>query len=328
LIGHLDTVFDADSPFQKFQRLSGDEASGPGVIDMKGGDVILVAALKALNSAGLLKKMNVIVVMTGDEEDSGRPLAKAREALVEAAKGAEFAIGFEDGDGEPDHAVTARRGSTSWRIAVKGTPAHSSQIFREDIGAGAIFEAARILDAFRGQLASEAHLTFNPGMILGGTRVEFDAAQGRGSASGKNNIIAEQAEVSGDLRALTQEQFDGAQRRMQQIAQASLPNTHSQISFDEGYPPLAPSRGNDELLALYDQASRDLGFGPVTAVSPDKAGAADVAFVADEVPKVLDGVGLRGRGGHTPAETADLSTLSVQTKRAAVLLYRLSQASR
>ena len=328
LIGHLDTVFDADSPFQRFRRVGENEASGPGIIDMKGGDVILIAALKALDTARLLKGLNVVVVMTGDEEDSGRPLKSAREALVAAAKGAAFAIGFEDGDGQPEHAVTARRGSTSWRISVKGTPAHSSQIFRAEVGAGAIFEAARILDAFRAQLAGEAHLTFNPGAILGGTRVDFDAAQGRGSASGKNNIVAEQAEMSGDLRALSGEQFESARLRMQEIVEASLPHTHSRISFDEGYPPLAPSPGNDELLRHYDRASRDLGFGPVTAVSPDKAGAADVAFVAEEVPRILDGVGLRGHDGHTAAETADLATLSIQTKRAAVLLYRLSQATR
>lgn len=325
LIGHLDTVFDSDSPFQEFQRTGENEARGPGIIDMKGGDVIIVAALRALSSAGLLKKMNVVVVMTGDEEDSGRPLVQARAALVTAAQGADFAIGFEDGDGELQHAVTARRGSTSWQISVKGRAAHSSQIFREDVGAGAIFEAARILETFREQLAGEAHLTFNPGTILGGTTVEFDPAQGRGTAAGKNNIVAARAELSGDLRALSQEQFSSARRRMQEIVEASLPHTESSIRFDEGYPPLAPSEGNDALLGLYDQASRDLGFGPVTAVSPDKAGAADVAFVAGEVPMILDGVGLRGRDGHTPGETADLSTLSIQTKRAALLLYRLSR---
>src|SRR6476646_1238013 len=64
LIGHLDTVFDRDSPFQKFERIDADTARGPGVIDMKGGDVIIIQSLKALKSAGLLDKMNVTVVMT------------------------------------------------------------------------------------------------------------------------------------------------------------------------------------------------------------------------------------------------------------------------
>ena len=328
LVGHLDTVFERDSPFQAFQRLDKTTARGPGVIDMKGGDVIIVSALGALDAAGLLKTMNLVVVMTGDEEDPGRPLSRAREALVTAARNADFALGFEDGDGNPEHAVTARRGSTSWRISVKGTAAHSSQIFREDVGPGAVFEAARILNAFREQLAGEAHLTFNPGAILGGTSVEFDAAEARGSASGKNNVIAGEVEMSGDLRALTREQFKKAKAKMREIVGASLPHTEARIAFDEGYPPLAPSDGNARLLALFDEASRDLGLGPVTATNPDKAGAADVAYLAGEVPMILDGVGLKGRDDHTPGETADLTTLPMQTKRAALLLHRLTRPSR
>ena len=188
LIGHLDTVFEPDSPFQKFERIDSNTARGPGVIDMKGGDVIIVQALKALDAAGVLKTMNVVVVMTGDEEEPGRPLSRARAALVAAAQGAEAAIGFEDGPGDPRYAVTARRSTTSWQLSVTGTPAHSSQIFREDIGPGAIFEAARILNAFREKMAGEAHLTFNPGTIVGGTSITFDAPQARGAAFGKTNV--------------------------------------------------------------------------------------------------------------------------------------------
>ena len=114
--------------------------------------------------------MHVTVVMTGDEESSGDPQSVARAALVAAAKGAQVAIGFEDGDGDPRHAVIGRRGTTGWTLRVKGTPAHSSQIFREDIGYGAVFEAARILNTFREKLAGEEHLTFNPAVIVGGTR--------------------------------------------------------------------------------------------------------------------------------------------------------------
>src|SRR3954463_6075254 len=101
LIGHLDTVFEPESPFQKFQRIDDKTAKGPGIIDMKGGDVIIIAALKALKRAGVLDGMNLAVVMTGDEEDAGEPQTAARAALVEAAKGAESALGFEDGPGDP-----------------------------------------------------------------------------------------------------------------------------------------------------------------------------------------------------------------------------------
>ncbi len=326
LIGHLDTVFEKDSPFQKFERIDERTARGPGIIDMKGGDVVMIAALKALHAAGVLDTMNVVVVMTGDEEDSGDPLSAAREALVAAAKGADLAIGFEDGPADPRLAVTARRGTTGWQVRVHGTAAHSSQIFRDDIGYGAVYEMARILNAFREKMAGEPHLTFNPGVLLGGTSVEFDPVQLRGSASGKTNVVAEHAVVSGDLRALSREQFDRAKKTMTEIVAAALPHTSATIDFDEGYPPMAPTDGNAKLLAMYDQASRDLGFGPVAAVSPDRAGAADVSFVASEVNTIIDGVGLMGHDDHTAKETADLTTLPSQTKRMAVLLSRIAKA--
>jgi len=325
LIGHLDTVFEADSPFQKFERIDARTAKGPGIIDMKGGDVIIVSALKALNAAGVLKAMDLTVVMTGDEEAPGDPQSRARAALIAAAKGRDVAIGFEDGPGDPKFAVTARRGDTGWELHVTGTPAHSSQIFSPEFGAGAIYEAARILNAFREKLAGEPHLTFNPGVILGGTTVDFDSTQSRGTAFGKTNVIAKDTIVAGDLRTLSKEQLDNAKRTMQEIVAAKTPRTSATLTFDEGYPPLAPTAGNARLLAVYDRASRDLGFGGVAAVSPDKAGAADVSFVAGEVPMIIDGVGLMGHDDHTPGETADLSTLPSQTKRAALTLYRVGR---
>ena len=185
LIGHLDTVFEPNSPFQKFERVDARYAKGPGIIDMKGGNVVMVHALKALQSVGALKTMNIIVVLTGDEEDAGQPLALARAPLVAAAKGATAAIGFEDGPGKPETAVVSRRGTTTWTLKVKGQPAHSSQIFRADIGAGAIFEAARVLNAFREKLSTQPHLTFNPGTIVGGTSVEHDPVQTTAPRSGR-----------------------------------------------------------------------------------------------------------------------------------------------
>ena len=328
LIGHLDTVFEPNSPFQKFQRIDSRYAGGPGIIDMKGGNVIIVQALKALQSIGALKSINIVVLMTGDEEDAGEPLALARAALVGAAKGAAAAIGFEDGPGKPETAVISRRGTTTWTLRVKGQPAHSSQIFRSDIGAGAIFEAARVLNAFREKLSTEPHLTFNPGTIVGGTTVEHDPVQTRGTAFGKTNVIAEHAIVQGDMRTLSPEQLAGAKKAMEAIVKTSLPHTEATITFEDGYPPLAPTDGNRKLLAMYDQASQDVGAGAVTAVDPDRAGAADVSFVATEVKMVLDGIGLMGRDDHTVKETADLQTLPSQTKRAAIFLLRLTRELR
>jgi glutamate carboxypeptidase len=329
LIGHLDTVFEKDSPFQAYQRIDARTAKGPGIIDMKGGDVIIIAALKALKAAGALDDMNIAVVMTGDEEDSGEPQTLARAALVDAAQGAEYALGFEDGPADPKFAVTARRGTSSWKLTVTAKTGHSSQIFRSDVGYGANYELARILDGFRRRLAGQAHLTFNPSLVLGGTRLELDEVLSKGSASGKTNVIAERAIAMGDLRTLSKEQLQQARDAMTSVvATTPLAQTKATLTFDDGYPSMPPTPGNARVLAEYDRASRELGFGAVTAVSPDRAGAADVSFVAASVKNILDGIGLMGRDDHSPAETADLTTLPSQTKRAALLMYRLNQGTR
>lgn len=325
LVGHLDTVFEPGSPFQKMERLSDSTARGPGIIDMKGGNVIIVLAMQALRDAGLLDGLNITVVMNGDEEHAGEPTSLARQPLLDAAKGAVAAIGFEDGPGFLTSAVIARRGAASWTLDVRGEAAHSSQIFKDSIGYGAIFETARILDAFRTTMSKEAYLTFNPGVALGGARVQLDAASNKGNAEGKNNIVAERMTVQGDLRTLTPEQLARTKRAMQDIVAANLGHTKATITFDDGYPPLAPTDGNRKLLALHDQASRDLGLGSVTPVDPSKAGAADVSFLSGLVPMIMDGVGLAGHSDHSPQETADLKSLSVRAKRAALTLYRLSQ---
>lgn len=325
LIGHLDTVFEPSSPFQKFTMLNDTTASGPGASDMKGGNVIIVGALEALKQVGVLKTMNIIVVIHGDEESSGKPLALSKGDLIEAAKKADIALGFEDADSDPTTAVVSRRGATGWELVVKGKPSHSSQIFTEKIGAGAIYETSRILNEFYNQLSGEKDLTFNPGVILGGTDVLYEKDKSGGTAIGKENITARQAIVKGDIRAVSLEQLTKAQKIMQEIVNNNLPQTEATLTFAEGYPPLSPTDGNFQLLKMYSTVSEQLGCGPVAAVNPRNAGAADISFTAGLVDMAIDGLGLFGGNGHTEKEFADLRWLPKQTKRSAILLYRLAK---
>jgi glutamate carboxypeptidase len=328
LIGHLDTVFEADSPFQRFQRIDDSTASGPGVIDMKGGNVIMLLALGALADAGRLDRFDVSVVLTGDEEKVGRPIELARRDLIAAAEHADLAFGFEDGAGDPKTAVVARRSASEWTLRVAGRPAHSSQIFRDDIGSGSVFEAARFLAAIHDSLKGERHLTFNPGVAVGGTQIGFNPTEGRGTAFGKTNVIAESTVVAGDLRALTLEQRDRAKDTMRRILERHHLGTTGELVFEDRYPPLAPSPGNQRLLEVFDRASRDLGFGPVSGVDPSRAGAADVSFTAGQIDGAIDGIGLMGDGGHTVREVADLRTLPINAKRIAIALSRLEAEKR
>ena len=321
LIGHLDTVFEKDEAFQRFER-HGDRAVGPGVNDMKGGDVIVFSALRVLQELGLLENTTITVAFIGDEEDSG-DTAISRRDLIETAKRSDVALGYETCEGLAT-ATIARRGIGGWTLKVKGEQAHSSLIFRDDTGYGAIFEASRILHEFYRQLAGEQYLTFNPGMILGGTDVHEESEYSRGTAFGKTNIIANTVIVEGDLRAISEDQKDKAREKMRKIVQTgNLPRTSATIEFSDGYPGMAPTEGNLRLLKKLDQVSRDLGYGPVEPFDPGRKGAADISFVAPYLD-AMDGLGGLGNGGHSPEEDIDLTALPVLIQRSAVLIYRLT----
>jgi glutamate carboxypeptidase len=321
----LDTVFAKDDDFQTITELANNRIAGPGITDMKGGDVIMLAALQALQKQGLLQQLNIKVVMTGDEESSGRPLSLSKQAIIDAAIWADIALGFEDGDSNIATAVTSRRGSVNWTLTVKGKPAHSSQIFTDENGDGAIFEAARILNEFRVQLRHEKLLTFNPGLIAGGTRVTQQGDKSNYGVFGKTNVIAKDTLVKGGIRAVSPEQLEQAKAMMQTIVSQNLRHTSAILEFQPGYPPMAQTPANLNLLALYSRVSEDLGYGIITAVDPRNAGAADISFAASHVDMSLDGLGLMGSGGHTKDEVADMSSLAKNMKKAAILIYRLSQ---
>ena len=325
LIGHLDTVFEPDSPNQEWRQIDENIVKGPGIADMKGGDIIILQALSALEARGLLKEMNIWVVMTGDEELSGSPLSESKAALIEAAEWADIALGFENGDGDPATVNVARRSSSGWTLKVTGNAAHSSQIFKPEVGAGAIYEASRILNQFYEELAGEEFLTFNPGMIVGGTTTSFNGADNSGTAFGKNNVVSKEVTVTGDIRCLSPEQYERTKATMQRIVAKHLPQTSASIEFFDGYPPFAPAEGNYELMRTFSQVSQDLGFGEVGPVNPADAGAADISFTSSFIKMGIDGLGMSGAYDHTINETGDLRALPKQSKRAAVLMYRLSK---
>ena len=323
LIGHLDTVFEEGSPFQLFKRIDDSTAAGPGVEDMKGGDVVMLQALRALHSVGALDNTTITVVMTGDEERPGRPFTISRRDLIEAARSSDIALAFEGGvrDSLGDLGTIARRSSSSWTLRVMGNPAHSSGVFGRNAGAGAIYEAARILDAFYTEIRGEENLTFNPGIIVGGTTAVL-SADASGAASGKTNVVAGEVMVQGDLRTLTDEQLQRTRERMREVVKRNLPRTSAEITFADGYPSMPPTAPSRQILRTYDEVSRALGYGEVRELAASRRGAGDISFVAAYLPG-LDGIGVSGSGAHTVEETIDLRTLTKATKRAALLMYRL-----
>jgi glutamate carboxypeptidase len=327
LIGHMDTVFEPASSFQKYLLVPNTDskiATGPGVADMKGGLVVMLAALRAMREAGVLEHCEIRIVLSGDEERVGNPVQLARHDLIEAAKKSDVALEFEPSvrlNGQ-DTVSIARRSSTTWHLETTGLSGHSSQIFGDRLGYGAVYELARILDAFRRELPEEG-LTYNPGLVLGGATAQVNAENTGGSASGKPNVVAPAAIAGGDLRTLNDEQTARVEAKMRAIVAAHLPRTGATITFDESYPAMARTEAGEKLLGQWNNVSVALGFGPVLEGGPMTRGAGDISFVAPYLPGIV-GVGMLGEGYHAEGETAYLDSLSKQAKRNAVFMERLS----
>ena len=324
LIGHMDTVFEPSSPFQRFVR-TGDIATGPGTSDMKGGIVVILSALKALRSAGALDGARITVFITADEESPGQPTEISRKEFIEAGKNSDAALSFEAGITEQakDYASTARRGATSWELHVHAKAGHSGGIFSASAGDGAIFEVSRILILFHDTLR-EPNMTYSAGLLLGGSNIKVEP-NGDASVGGKVNIIPGEALAMGDLRVLTPDQLARIKDKMQSIVSSrNLPGTKAEITFTDNYPPMAPTPGNVKLLEKLNEGNRALGMAEIQALDPMLRGAGDVSFVAPFVA-ALDGLGATGTGSHAPGETVDLSRMPLQSKRAALLIYRLIQ---
>lgn len=322
LIGHLDTVFEKDMPFTPFTFLNDSTATGQGVNDMKGGDVMIFASLKALHDLGLLEDRTITVYFTGDEESSADEELSRRDFIAKA-KEHDIALAYETTQSF-GIATVARRGSSGWTLRTSGRQSHSSGVFRESVGYGAIYEAARILTEFQEELAGEEYLTFNPGQIIGGSDISYNSETGKGEALGKTNIVAREALVTGDLRFLGEAQKNAARAKMQTIVDRNLNQTDAEITFEDGLPSMVPTEGNMALAGILNELSLDMGLGEVKPGDPGSRGAGDISFVADYVD-CLDGLGASGRGAHAPGETIDMKEYPELIKRSTLFLYRLTR---
>lgn len=323
LIGHLDTVFEKEMAFTPYTYLDDSTVTGQGVNDMKGGDIVVWAALEALQAQGLLNDTHITVYFTGDEESAGKPVSVSRKDFIEKAQQHDIALAFETAAGL--HSVaTARRGSSSWQLKTYGQTGHSSRVFSPEMGYGAIYEAARILNDFRTTLSTEKYLTFNPGIILGGAEMSYNENKAGGTAVGKSNIISPAVLVNGDLRFLTEKQKNDARAKMRAIVAKHLTGTKAEISFSDGIPAMEPTPANEQLLGVLNKVSQDLGYGVVKAGDPGARGAGDISYIAQYVA-CLDGLGASGKGAHAPGETLNIKELPALIKRTALLIYRLTK---
>ncbi|MCL1123358.1 M20/M25/M40 family metallo-hydrolase [Shewanella surugensis] len=321
LLGHLDTVFSKIDAFQSFTR-DGHWVSGPGVLDMKGGDLVILYALKALADTGELKHQCIAVALMGDEENSGKPSMQSRAPLVTLAKAADIALGFEWN--EAGTLTLSRRGISVWELTVKGKTAHSSKVFNSQVGFGAIYEVSRILHMMSERLSSIDYLTINPGLVAGGNRLDVEDIMQEVLVKGKKTVVADEAVASGDLRFISATQLVEARNMISRIVSEHLPQTTAKVTFTDIIPAMAETAGSQQLLRQYNQLVVALGMEAVTAINPMARGAADINFIAPYVD-AIDGLGVSGSGAHTDSEKMDLSSLSKATAITALIIYRHGQ---
>ena len=226
--------------------------------------------------------------------------------------------------GEKEWVTISRRSASNWCLEVTGKQAHSAGIFSERTGVGAIFEASRILNSFYEEVRGEQYLTFNAGTIIGGTEVDADCTQPRGSAFGKTNIVPNRVVVRGGMRTISDEQLQRTREAMRAVVARNLHKTEARISFVDSYPAMSPTEGNKRLGEILSQINQDLGRGAMPVLDASRRGAADISFVAPYTDG-LAGMGAYGKNGHTPNESLELDSMPIAVQRAAILIYRLNK---
>jgi glutamate carboxypeptidase len=225
-----------------------------------------------------------------------------------------------------DYGSTSRRSAIIWNLKATGATGHSSGIFHPTTGYGAIYEITRILDTFRLQIPEQG-LTFNIGYVVGGSKATVDATQTAGTFEGKSNVIPPVAFASGDIRTISDEQTRRVEAAMALIVSQHLAKTDASIEFQDGYPAMAATPGNRALLGVLNEVNRDAAFPHMEELDATQRGAGDISFIAQYVDS-LAGMGSMGGNGHREGEFIDLDRQPTQTKRAALLMYRLSKMDR
>jgi len=324
LIGHLDTVFPKDSPFQKFTQ-EGNIAKGPGVIDMKGGNAIILYALKALKDQGSLNNLQITIALMGDEESPGLPKKLSRKKLMEESKNSDIALAFESAN-NLNEVVTARRGLAIWNLDVSAKQGHSSLISTKEFGEGAILGIAEILDKIQNETKKERYLSFNPGIIAGGVNIKENEDKTNLQASGRFNVIPKDAKSLGDIRYLSRNNLNAFITKCELIAKNFNPPIQANFTVKEEniYPPMELSNSNIELMKQLEKVNKDLGFGKLTAVDPRDKGAADIAYIDPKIP-ALDGLGGVGQFDHSTDEYMEIDQTIKATQRLALFLLMVSK---
>jgi len=305
LMGHIDTVFPAGTAKQRPFTLNNieDKAYGPGVFDMKSGDVVMLYAVRAfLNSRSGEINGSVRIYLNSDEEP-GSP--ESRDQLPKCLEGVNAALVFEPP--APDGTlVTRRKGVGIFRLSVKGKAAHAGSEPEE--GANAIDELIKKLVKINQLADPEKGTTINVGVIKGGE---------------EPYIVPEQAEASVDIRVPTLDEQRRIELGIQTLAkETAIGGTQTSVNGGFHRPPMEPCAGTAELEGVIQSAGALLGSKVSFTTSP-RGGASDGNLIATAGTPCVDGMGALGGGAHTAQEFIVVSSMFEKAKLAALVLDAL-----
>lgn len=294
LIGHMDTVYPVDSPFDWYED-DGRKVFGPGVIDMKGGLVCAIFAIKALAGCRLLEKIPLTFICNSDEE-IGSP-ASAPLIRTEAERSL-LGLGFECG-GLNGEIVTGRKGEVGYLLAVKGQAGHAA--FAGSEKASAILELAHKVIALERLNDYQREIVVNVGVIRGGIGP---------------NTVADSAVAEVDTRYLVSADAEETAAKIEQIAvECLVPGTRGELHRTLLREPMVQTTGNRELFQLISREAEKLGL---PCREELRSGVSDVSVIAESGIPVVDGMGPVGDCDHSDREYMIRGSLPSRTKLAAL----------
>ncbi len=299
LVGHMDTVFPPELGFDWYKREAG-KVYGPGVIDMKGGLVVAISAIKAFHCLGVLEKMPIALLCNSDEE-TGSPTST--KLIEEEAKKSFAALVFECG-GLNGEVVTGRKGRAGYEIVVRGKAGHAA--FAGPDKASAILELAHKTIALEALNDFEKQFVLNVGVVEGGIGP---------------NTVAEHAKCVIDTRFLTVEDYNGSKEAIEKIAlECTISDTNATLHIDSSRPPMEQSKENRELYDKLKVVAGDLG---VQVCEELRSGVSDANTIAMSGVPVIDGLGPIGDCDHSDREYMIEKSLPERTLLSAVFIASL-----
>jgi glutamate carboxypeptidase len=308
-LGHIDTAIAAGAIAERPFTIRDGKAYGPGVLDMKGGIVAFLYAIKALKAAGYDARP-FKVLLAGDEEVL-HANSTAPDALVAEAAGHVAAFNCETGFVD-DGIVVGRKGIARIMMEVHGVAAHAGN--DPENGRNAIIELAHKAIAVQGLTDWDKGISYNVGVIQGGKT---------------STAVPDYAKIYIDVRYKDPDDLPGVIARVEEVAAKTyIEGTSTKVVMLDGLKPMKTTEGVMKLFALVAEASEENGFGKPYAKYV--GGGSDSAYtVLAGVPTVC-AMGVKGGRNHSPEEFAIVDTLFERAKLlvAAVLKLDADQGGR